>query len=162
MRAYVVAARPMTTNAAPATSIRRLAPGSVDSGTWRDASSTTTASGRFNRKISRQETADTNQPPTNGPIAVVIPPSPDQAPIARPRSDGAKLDSMRARLPGTRSAPPMPCNARAAISIGRLTAIPHSSDARLNHTTPIVKIRLRPNRSPSDPPSRISAARVIR
>jgi hypothetical protein len=37
-------------------------------------------------------------------------------------------------------------------------ASPHSSDAVANHTTPMMNTRRRPNRSPSEPPSRISAA----
>ena len=52
------------------------------------------------RKMSRQDAAWTSQPPRNGPIAAVTPPSPDQAPMAAPRSSRRKLASMMARLPG--------------------------------------------------------------
>ena len=38
----------------------------------------------------------------------------------------------------------------------------HSSDAAANHPTPIMKSRLRPYRSPSEPPMRISELSVIR
>jgi hypothetical protein len=96
------------------------------------------------RKISRQEAACTSQPPRNGPIAAVTPPSPDQAPIAGPRSEGRKLASMIARLPGVSRAPPTPWRARAAISASALGARPHSSDAAANQTTPMTKIRRRP------------------
>ncbi|AXE87553.1 hypothetical protein C1703_21365 [Streptomyces sp. Go-475] len=39
-------------------------------------------------------------------------------------------------------------------------AIPHSSEATANHTTPTTNTFRRPNRSPSAPPSRISPASV--
>lgn len=54
----------------------------------------------------------------------------------------------------------MPWSARAAMSTPAFGAIPHSSDASANHTTPTTNTRRRPNRSPSAPPSRISPARV--
>ena len=43
----------------------------------------------------------------------------------------------------------------------RSGAMPQQAEARANQTTPTMKIFLRPNRSPSDPPSRMKAARVI-
>jgi len=49
------------------------------------------------RKISRQEAACTSQPPRNGPIAAVTPPSPDQAPIAGPRSETTPVTKIRRR-----------------------------------------------------------------
>src|SRR5207253_1928298 len=42
----------------------------------------------------------------NGPMALAMPPKPDQAPIALPRSSSANEASMMARLPGVSSAPP--------------------------------------------------------
>ena len=78
---------------------------------------TTAASGRLIRKTSRQDHASTSQPPRNGPTAPAMPPSPDQAPIARPRSAGTNDAEMMARLPGVSSAPPTPCRARAATSV---------------------------------------------
>ena len=42
-----------------------------------------------------------------------------------------------ARLPGVSSAAPMPCTALAAIRTGASGAMPHSSDATANHTTPM-------------------------
>ena len=112
------------------------------------------------RKTNRHDATSTSQPPTNGPIAVATPPSPDQAPIARARSSGANDAWIIARLPGVSSAPPTPCSARAAISSGAVGASPQSSDASANQTTPITKTRRRPYRSPSEPPSRISDASV--
>ncbi len=47
------------------------------------------------------------------------------------------------------------------IRLVALGAIPHKADATANQTTPTRKIFFRPDRSPSDPPSRMKAARVI-
>ena len=96
------------------------------------------------KKISRHETASTNQPPRRGPTAAATPPSPDHAPTAAPRPSGSKLAWMIARLPGVSSAAPMPWKARAAINVPAEGAIPHSSDPIANQITPISKIRRRP------------------
>ena len=80
--------------------------------------------------------------------------------MARARSSGWNVDWMIARLPGVSSAPPTPCSTRAATSTPTLGASPHNSDASVNHTAPIRKIRRRPKRSPSDPPIRMSDARL--
>jgi hypothetical protein len=111
-------------------------------------------------KMSRQEAAWISHPPMNGPMATPTPLSPDQAPIALPRSSGWKEASMMARLPGVRSAAPMPWIARAAISTGALGATAQISEARANHTTPVRKIRLRPYLSPSAPANSSRPARV--
>ncbi len=96
----------------------------------------------------------------NGPTAPATPASPDHAPIAAARSSPWKDAEIRASDPGVSSAPPMPCSARAPISTSIEGANPHSAEASANQTTPIRKIRRRPNRSPSEPPSRMNPARV--
>ena len=68
------------------------------------------------KNTARHETCSINQPPITGPIAVVIALKPDHVPIARPRSFSGNELLMIARLPGTSSAAPNPCAARAAIS----------------------------------------------
>jgi hypothetical protein len=119
--------------------------GSDVSGTWARVTSTTTAAtGRFNRKIQRHDAASTRYPPRNGPTAVAIPPSADHAPMALPRSAGTKLAWMMARLPGVRRAPPTPWSTRAATSSSVLGAMPQRRDAAANHTTPTRKTLLRP------------------
>ena len=134
------------------------ASGSSDSGTCRAATTTTkAASGRLMRKIHRHEAASTSQPPRNGPIADAVPLSPDHAPMARERSSGRKLASRMARLPGVSSAPPTPCTTRASTRNTAVGATAHSSEPMANTTMPSWKMRLRPKRSPSDPPSRMSA-----
>ena len=82
--------------------------------------------------------------------------------MARARSSGTKDAWMMASDPGVSRAPPTPCSARAAMRAPMLGAAPQARLARANQITPIVKIRLRPKRSPRDPPSRISEASVSR
>src|SRR5215471_14668084 len=96
----------------------------------------------------------------NGPTAVATPPSPDQAPMALGRSSGLNEACRIARLPGVSSAPPAPCNARAAIRNSTLGARPQASEASANHMVPITKSFRRPYVSPSDPPSSSSPASV--
>ncbi len=93
-------------------------------------------------------------------MAEPTPLRPDQAPIALPRSAGAKEASMMARLPGVSKAAPMPCTALAAMRTGASGATPHNSDASANHTTPVRKIRLRPYLSPRAPANSSRPARV--
>ena len=121
---------------------------------------TTAASGRFTRNTSRQDQTSTSHPPTSGPIAPAIPPNPDHAPIARGRSSRVNDAEMIARLPGVSSAPPMPWSARAATSVATFGARPQSADAIANQAVPMMNTRRRPNRSPSEPPSRINDASV--
>ena len=91
-------------------------------------------------------------------MADATPLSPDHAPMARDRSSGRKLASRIARLPGVSSAPPTPCATRATTSSATFGAMPQASDATANTTTPTRNTSRRPKMSPSDPPSRISAA----
>ena len=99
-------------------------------------------------KIHRHVVTSTIQPPRNGATAPAMPPRPDQAPIARPRSVPLNVDWMIASDPGVSSAPPTPWNARAALSTPIVGATAHSSDATANQTTPTRNTRRRPNRSP--------------
>ena len=130
----------------PETSSRRpRRDGSRLSGTCRCAAQmTTAASGRLMRKMNRHDAASINHPPTNGPSAPAIPPSPDQAPMAGPRSSGRNDASMSASDPGASSAPPTPWSALAAISDSTLGATAQSSDATANQATPMTNTRRRP------------------
>ena len=69
------------------------------------------------RNTSRHDTESIRNPPRNGPNAVATPASPDQAPIAAPRSAGRNEAEMMARLPGMSNAAVRPCNARAAMRV---------------------------------------------
>ena len=62
--------------------------------------------------------------------------------------------------PGDSNAPPTPWSTRAPMSSPALGARPQRAEATANQTTPIEKIRLRPKRSPSEPPRSRKAARV--
>ena len=77
-------------------------------------------------------------------LASQIPPSPDQAPIARARSAGRKPDSTIARLPGVRRAPPTPCTSLATTSSSAFGATAQSSEAIVNRPVPDTKMRRRP------------------
>ncbi len=77
-------------------------------------------------------------------MAVAIPPSPDHAPMARPRSSTSNDAETIARLLGTRSAAATPCAHRAMISMPVSGAIAQSSDVAANATSPITKMRRRP------------------
>ena len=98
--------------------------GSRLSGTCRSAKTkTTAASGRLIRKTARQ-VHSTSHPPKNGPTAPATPPNPDQAPTAAARSGPWNDAEISARLPGVSSAPPTPCNARAAMRTGDVRGQP--------------------------------------
>ena len=96
----------------------RRACSSRDSGTCTDAirSPRRPRSGRLMTNTSRHETESMSQPPRKGPNAVAMPPRPDHAPIARPRSPGRNDADTMARLLGTTSAAATPWRQRAAIS----------------------------------------------
>ena len=57
------------------------------------------------RKISRHDAAPISHPPTNGPSAPAIPPSPDQAPMAGPRSSCRNDASMMRERAGRQQRP---------------------------------------------------------
>src|SRR5258708_6601408 len=69
---------------------------------------TAAASGRLMKNAQRQDACSTSQPPRTGPIAAVIAVNPDQVPIACPRLFSSNDALIIARLPGTRSAAPIP------------------------------------------------------
>ena len=87
---------------------------------------TAAASGRLMKNTQRHDACWTSHPPITGPIAAVIAVKPDQVPMARPRVSSGNDALISARLPGTSSAAPTPCTARAAIScpIDRRQAAP--------------------------------------
>ncbi len=99
-------------------------------------SSTAAASGTLMKKIHRQENVSTSHPPSTGPTPAAIAVNPDQVPIACPRRSREKLALMSARLPGTRSAAPIPCTPRATTSWVMCGASPHQIDATAKSATP--------------------------
>ena len=75
-----------------------------------------TATGRFRKKIARQDTYSVSAPPTTGPIASASADTPAQVPIALPRSSGGKVTVMIESVAGIMNAAPTPWTARPAIS----------------------------------------------
>ncbi len=119
---------------------------------------TTRASGRFNRKISRQDHTCISQPPATGPSAAKTLVHADQVPIARPRRSGSK-DAERMESPcGINNAAPIPCTARAVINWAIEVEAAQAAEASAKSTTPHRNVRRRPYRSPMAPPSSSNAA----
>ena len=91
MIAHTSAVRPTVESAKPGTSSGGAA-GSLDSGTRkRPASSAPTTIGRLTRKTQLQSACSTSQPPLTGPIAMPMPATPAQIPIAL-RGSAARED----------------------------------------------------------------------
>ncbi len=118
--------------------------------------------GRLIRKIQRHEPIASSSPPPSGPIAAAIAPNAVHVPIAAPRSDSGKVATITASELGINSAPATPSSARNAIRKPIVGASAHSSEATPKPPTPSAKIRRSPNRSPSEPPTRISEESVSR
>jgi hypothetical protein len=113
-------------------------------------------------KIQRHDAASTSCPPISGPSTVPIPPQAVQAPTALPRSSGGKVATMTASAAGVSSAPNTPWSARASTSSSIVGATAQKSDVMPKPATPAMYIRRSPNRSPSEPPIRISELSVTR
>src|SRR6266550_6933394 len=100
---------PTVARIAPHQSIRRAVTLRLSGIRHSEMAITAAASGRLTKNAHRQEACSTNQPPRTGPIAVVIAVNPDQVPMACPRLFSSNDVLIMARLPGTRSAAPIPC-----------------------------------------------------
>ncbi len=118
--------------------------------------------GTLTAKIHRHEAVSTSCPPMSGPSTVPIPLHAVQAPIARPRSSGGKVAAITASAAGVSSAPQTPWSARDSTSSSIVGATAQKTDVTPNPITPNSNTRRAPNRSPSDPPTRISEASVTR
>ena len=110
-----------------------------------------------------QNTADqsafsTSSPPSSGPIASPSPEIPAHTPIAAGSRFGGNVATRIESDSGFISAAPVPWIARAATSIPELVDSAHAADEAVKIARPMMNTRRRPNRSPSLPPSRISAA----
>jgi hypothetical protein len=84
---------------------------------------------------------------------------PAQTPSARPRSTGSAHSTRRiASEAGSSSAAPRPATTRPRMSVAGSSASPQARQPAQKMPTPAMKMRRRPNRSPSSPPvSRNSA-----
>ena len=145
MRAYVTSASDAVARTAPSTSKLSPASSSRVSGTVRSASTTVTAANGMLRKNAQRQLANwTSQPPTKGPMAAAMPPSPDQDPMALARSSCRIVASIIDRLPGVSSAPAAPWRTRARMSWPGFWANPQNADVTANPMTPMTKIFRRP------------------
>ena len=115
-------------------------PAALVSGTWRTViPAVSRARGTLTRKMVRQLTASMSHPPRKAPTALVAPANPDQSPSAFGRSSGWMVVPMMDMLPGTRSAPPTPCEARNAMSHGVVGATLQASEAPEKRKRPMTK-----------------------
>ena len=117
----------------------------------RPAISATTTTGRLTRKIQLQLACSISQPPVTGPIAIPMPDTPAQIPIALPRSLAGNVAVRIDSVEGMINAPPTPIRPRIAISSPGEVAIAEPSEPRPKTSRPTVSARLRPKRSPSEP-----------
>ena len=113
-----------------------------------------TAMARLTYRLQRHESAWVSTPPSSSPtdappaaIALKMPNAfgrsgdPWKVTVSRPSADGARI------------APNAPCRARAATSMPNDWARPPIAEATANPVRPPISVHLRPNRSPSLPPS---------
>jgi hypothetical protein len=114
------------------------------------------------QKIARHDSASMSAPPPAGPSTVAIPVQAVHVPTALPRSAPSKVAARIASDPGTSSAPVSPCAARATISASELGATAQAADVMPKPISPSTNMRLRPNWSASEPPTRSSATSASR
>jgi hypothetical protein len=126
----------------------------------RVSGSTSRPIGTLSQKIHCHAMPSVTAPPTSGPSAIARPAMPLQAPRARPRWEAGTASVRSVRLSGVTIAPPMPWNARAAISSSIDGASAAAADPTVNRPMPATKMRRRPKRSPSAAPVSSSTANV--
>ena len=108
--------------------------------------------GTLTKNTAPHEKWASRKPPRTGPRALLPPATAAHTPMARPRSLGSwKMLVSSERVAGMMHAAPMPMKARVKISSVALVARPDSTDPMPNTTTPTMRARLRPNRSPMLP-----------
>ncbi len=160
IRPYVSASRLVVTRMVPTMS-SFVALGSLDSTTaHRQTATAMMPIGTLTQNTDAQPKLSTSTPPTTGPIAMPRPEMPAQTPIASGICSRGKALTRIDSESGFISAAPVPWRQRAMISCVSESATAQSAEKIVNSTTPTMNMRLRPNRSPSLPPSRISAANV--
>ena len=99
-------------------------------------------------------------PPISGPTATAAPIVPPKIPNAVPRSRGGNAPAIRASEHANMHAAPVPCTARARLSMSGVVDRPQTSDAALNTASPRTNTSRRPTRSASEPNVSRNAASV--
>ncbi len=129
------------------------ATGSLESGSsGTDSSSASTTIGTLTRNTEPHQKCASSRPPTIGPSARPTPEVAAQMPKARCRSRlSGNMFPMMDSVDGLISAAPMPIEARAAISAPIEPARAAQVDPARKNTSPARNVRLRPNRSASEP-----------
>ena len=141
--------RPMIEAAMPSQSMRSSARsgaacGSIQTPPRRQS----TASGTLTRKIDDQPKCARRAPDSSGPTAAPAPLAPDQMAKAVVRSAGRrKRTETSASVDGVSRAAPTPVRARAATSMTVPRERAATTEQAPNRATPVVKVRLRPQRS---------------
>jgi hypothetical protein len=95
-----------------------------------------------------------------GPSAKPSEETPDQIPIAFPRSFGGNAAVMIESVTGFIRAAPRPCATRPATRTPATDASPQTNDAPVKTARPIMKTRRRPIRSATLPPVSMEAAKA--
>ena len=135
----------------------RLAVSTVLSVTTRYVTNTAKAvTGRLMKNTHRQLNSSVRKPPSSGPTALPSPATPRISPPARPAFSSGSSAYVIPRIAGHISAPPMPMRPRHTINGTTLGMRPAASEKTAKKPAPIMKMRLRPNRSARRPPVTIS------
>src|SRR3954468_725859 len=141
--------------------VDRLAPPPRLSASSRGASSaTTTPTGTLTQKIQCHDSALVSSPPAIGPSATPSPEIAAQVPGAAGRPSGGKAVESSVSVSGITTADPMPWATRAPTRTAGEPASPATADAAVKTTTPPLKTRRRPKRSPSAAPVSMSTAKA--
>ncbi len=128
------------------------AAGSLDVGMRNTpATSPSTTIGTLMRNTACQEKFSTRNPPSSGPSTPASPAVADHRPMALPRSSTGNTTVMIDSVAGMMKAPPMPMNARVAMSCVELSDIAAATEPTPNTTKPNCSAPTRPKRSPSAP-----------
>ncbi len=105
--------------------------------------------------VQRQDRYSVSAPPSSRPTAPPAAAIAPYTPNALPRSFGSlNVVVSRDSADGTRIAPNAPWQARAVISMVKLTEAPPIADTPAKPSSPIMNVTFRPSRSDSLPPSR--------
>ncbi len=113
-----------------------------------------TAIARLTYRHHRHDRAWVSAPPSSSPRDAPPPAIAPKIPNALGRSgESAKVTVSSDSAEGASSAPKAPCRARAATSTPKDCARPPSAEATEKPIKPAMNVHLRPNRSPSLPPS---------
>ena len=116
--------------------------------------------GTLTKKIHCQPMPEVMTPPSTGPTATAAPVTAPNTPNAVPRSLPWKAWAISASEVANIIAPPVPCTARARLSISGVLDRPQTAEEAVNTNRPVTNTRLRPIRSATEPEVSRNAASV--